>query len=40
MDDSLAGASQAPYFFVGQHETRRATPVTERVLQQAKDCGV
>lgn len=40
MDGEENGQVPAPYFYVGQHETRRVTPVTEHVLQQAKECGV
>ncbi|KAF2094784.1 arginine N-methyltransferas-like protein [Rhizodiscina lignyota] len=39
MDSSASGAEPMPIFYVGQHESRRSVPVTEQVLQQARDCG-
>lgn len=30
----------APTFIIGQHETKRAFPITSAVLRQARDYGV
>ena len=40
MDASTAVDDYIPTFYVGQHESRRALPVTEHVLRQAQDCNV
>lgn len=40
MDGDDSEPTSSMYYYVGQHESGRKYPVTERVLQQAKDCGV
>lgn len=40
MDPSPPVDDYIPTFYVGQHESRRALPITEQVLRQAQDCNV
>lgn len=40
MDPSTSVDDYIQTFYVGQHESRRALPVTEPVLRQAQDCNV
>ena len=40
MDSAAAGDEYMPIFFVGQHESKRALPVSADVLRQAQDCNV
>ena len=41
--DTLPGVPSEeaqPYFYIGQHETSRTTPVTNLLVSQAQDVGV
>lgn len=40
MDSPMNGDNWLPTFYVGQHESKRALPVTDRVLRQAQGCNV
>lgn len=40
MDPSTSVDDYIPTFYVGQHESKRALPITEQVLRQAQDCNV
>ncbi|KAF2495809.1 protein arginine N-methyltransferase HSL7 [Lophium mytilinum] len=39
MDSPDSQDETMPMFYVAHHETKRPLPVTEQVLQQARDCG-
>ena len=39
METEMPEDGWMPTFYVGQHESRRALPVTDHVLQQAHDCN-
>ncbi|KAI9821967.1 MAG: methyltransferase protein [Pycnora praestabilis] len=39
MDSPTGGDDFTPLFYVGQHESKRALPVTDRILRQAQDCN-
>lgn len=40
MDSAAAGDDYMPIFYIGQHESKRALPVSVDVLRQAQDCNV
>ena len=39
MDSAMNQENWLPTFYVGQHESKRALPVTDSVLRQAHDCN-
>jgi protein arginine N-methyltransferase 5 len=40
MDSSNTAGDVLPIFYVGQHETKRALPVTDELVHHAQDLGV
>lgn len=40
MDHPADSNDSYPVFYIGQHETKRAVPVTEDVIQYAQDLNV
>ena len=40
VEPAVADEEWMPRFYVGQHERRRALPITSHTLRQAIDCNV